>query len=136
MVEGRNGKVALTATMYFAYGRDARRGVASKTTFEAILAGERTSTTRFPSWPGHARWAALEVGDLVLLHDSRDMKGRSVAVEVTAAPAPIDLRSCSGAELEAWSLAEGWTPEAGRAFGRRHGAGLQVRYALPAAPRP
>jgi hypothetical protein len=45
----------LKATMYFSYGRDARSGLKSTTTFDAILAGERSSTTRFPSWPGYER---------------------------------------------------------------------------------
>jgi len=38
----------LKAAMYFSYGRGARSGLNSKTPFDTILAGERTSTTRFP----------------------------------------------------------------------------------------
>ena len=66
----------LKATMYFSYRRDARSGLNSKTTFDAILAGERSSTTRFPAWPGYERWGALKIGDQVRLYADRDMKGR------------------------------------------------------------
>jgi hypothetical protein len=45
----------LRASMYFSYGRDARSDVCSKTTFNAVLAGERSLTTRFPVWPGYER---------------------------------------------------------------------------------
>ncbi|WP_152568965.1 hypothetical protein [Microvirga sp. BSC39] len=55
----------LKVTMHFSYGRDAWSGLNSKATFDAILAGERSSTTRFPSWPGYERWKALKVDDHV-----------------------------------------------------------------------
>lgn len=53
----------LKATMYFFYVRDARLGLNSKRRFDAILAGERSSTTRFPAWPGYERRRKLKVGD-------------------------------------------------------------------------
>jgi hypothetical protein len=40
----------------------------------------------------------------------------------------IDLARCSDAEVEEWSHIEGWSPAAGREFGRRYGAGLQIRF--------
>jgi hypothetical protein len=68
-------KSMLKATMYFSYGRDARSGVNLKTTFDAILAGERSSKTRFPALPGYERWRELKVGDRVRFFADRDMKG-------------------------------------------------------------
>ena len=118
----------LKATMYFSYGRDARSGLNSKTTFDAILAGERSSTTRFPAWPGYERWRDLKVGDQVRFYADRDMKGRYVDVTVTEVPRVIDLAQCSEAEHAAWSEAEGWSEAAGRGYGRKYGPGLQIRY--------
>src|SRR3990170_751222 len=118
----------LKATMYFSYGRDARSGLNLKTTFDAILASERNSTTRFPSWPGYERWKALKVGDHVRFYADRDMKGRYVDVTVTEVPRIIDLAQCSEAELAAWSQAEGWSKSAGRGYVRKYGPGLQIRY--------
>ncbi len=118
----------IKASMYFAYGRDARPGLTSRTTFAAILAGERTSTTRFPSWPGHDRWKAVKPGDRVRFYEDRAMQGRFVDCIVTDAPTSIHLATCDEATLTAWSLAEGWSPEAGRGYGRRYGTGLQIRY--------
>lgn len=117
----------LKASMYFAYGRDARPGLRSRTTFEAVLAGERTSTTRFPQWPGHARWTTLQPGDVIRFYADRAMTGRWVDVEVESV-STIDLSTCGDKELEAWSASEGWSASAGRSFGRRYGRGLQVRY--------
>lgn len=122
-------QVAIKATMYFAYGRNARTEIRSKTTFQAILAGERTSTTRFPSWPGYERWQNAKAGDLVRFYEDRNMKGRFVDVTIDSVR-DIDLSSCSDAELEAWSQAEGWSPAHGRQIGRQRGSGLQVRYHL------
>jgi hypothetical protein len=118
----------LKATMYFSYGRDARSSLKSKTTFDAILAGERSSTTRFPSWPGYQRWKGLMVGDQVRFYADRDMKGRYVDVTVTEVPKVIDLAKCSEADLAAWSEAEGWSQSAGRRYGGQYGPGLQIRY--------
>lgn len=118
----------LKASMYFAYGRDARTGLQSKTTFEAILAGERTSTTRFAVWPGSERYRALKVGDTIRFFEDREMRGRHVDVVVTELPRDIDLARCSQADLASWSACEGWSENAGRGYGRRYGLGLQVRY--------
>ena len=120
----------IKASMYFAFGRSRRGGVRSATTFAAILAGERTSTTRFAVWPGHARWQGVREGDVVRFFEDREMRGASVDVVVTADPVEVDLAACDEATLEAWSLAEGWSREAGRGFGAKNGVGLQVRYRL------
>lgn len=118
----------LSSGMYFSYGNDARAGITSKTTFDAILAGERTSTTRFPSWPQFNAYRALKVGDKIRFFADRSMKGRSIDVVVTELPREIDLARCSSAELDAWSAAEGWSAASGRGYGRRYGIGLQIRY--------
>jgi hypothetical protein len=118
----------IKASMYFAFGRDACPGLRSRTTFEAILAGERTSTTRFPAWPGYERWKGLKAGDRVRFFEDREMRGRFVDVVVTETPKEIDLAGCSPAEIAEWSLAEGWSETAGRGYGRKYGPGLQLRY--------
>lgn len=117
----------IKATMYFAYGNDARPGLTAKTTFAATLSGERTSTTRFPRWPGHDRWLQAQPGDTIRFYEDRDMRGRYVDVVITEKRF-IDLARCGEDEIEQWSKAEGWSKAAGRGFGRQYGAGLQVRF--------
>src|SRR3546814_13639370 len=75
--------------MYFSYGRDRREGVSSASTFDAILAGERTSTTRFPAWGGYSRWEAMKPGEKVRFFEDREMRGRFVDVRVTGVE-PLD----------------------------------------------
>jgi hypothetical protein len=72
----------LQASMYFAYAGKQRPGIRARTTFEAILLGERTGTTRFPCWPGHARWLAAEPGDRIRFFADRDMRGEHIDVIV------------------------------------------------------
>jgi hypothetical protein len=117
----------LQASMYFAYAGKQRPGIRARTTFEAILLGERTGTTRFPCWPGHARWLAAEPGDRIRFFADRDMRGEHIDV-IVESKRIIDLARCSDAEVEEWSHIEGWSPAAGREFGRRYGAGLQIRF--------
>lgn len=119
--------IALKATMYFAFGQNALIGLRSKTTFQAILNGERTSTTRFPAWPGYERWRSAKAGDLVRFYEDRHMRGRYVDVIIESVQ-KIDLARCSAEEVAAWSQAEGWSAAYGRQLGQRQGAGLQVRY--------
>src|SRR3546814_17400014 len=87
--------------MYFKYGRDRRTGVSSESTFDAIVAGERTSTTRFPAWGGYKRWAEMKPGETVRFYEDREMKGRFVDVRVKNVE-PIDLAKCGDERLEAW----------------------------------
>lgn len=119
----------ISASMYFAYNGESRPEIRSRTTFDAILAGERTSTTRFPAWPGYARWTKLQPGDVVRFYDDRAMRGRWLDVVVESIE-PINLATCSAERLEAWSKAEGWSVAHGRQIGVRHGEGLQIRYRL------
>ena len=116
----------MRASMYFSYGRDRRPGVEAASTFEAILSGERTSTTRFDSWNGSDRWGRLGAGAVVRMFEDKEMKGRFVDVRI-ASVERLDLGRASPERLEEWSKAEGWSVEHGRAIGSRGGA-WQVRY--------
>lgn len=129
--------VAVEAGLWFAYGRSARPGVTARTTFDAVLRGERTSTTRFLRWPGHDAWKRLSPGDLVRFHERQDRTGRDLVVRALSV-APIDLRACDEDTLEAWSACEGWSREHGRARGRELGPALWIRHELvwPAAEAP
>src|SRR3546814_435032 len=120
-----NDKPAVQASMYFKYGRDRRTGVSSESTFDAIVSGERTSTTRFPAWGGYKRWEEMKPGETVRFYEDREMKGRFVDVRVKNVE-PIDLAKCGDERLEAWSKAEGWSPNAGRGYGTKYGPGVQV----------
>ena len=122
-----NTQVAMPATMYFKYGAHARPGIKSASTFDAILDGERTSTTRYDEWPQSARWGKLEKGDLVRFFEDKHMKGRSVIVRVDSVER-IDMRTMSEAQREEWSKAEGWSVEHCRDSARSHSGGYQVRY--------
>lgn len=121
---------AIKASMYFAFAGQKRSGIASDTTFEAINAGERTSTTRFQAWGGYDRWKTLTPGDVVRFYADREMRGEKIDVVVLGVR-EVDLRSMPSDQLEEWSKAEGWSPQAGRDFGGKYGVGLQVRYDLP-----
>jgi len=118
--------------MYFAYGRDRRPGFQAESTFDAILAGERTSTTRFGE---HAdRLENTKPGDVVRFYERQDFwkhngdaKGPFVDV-VIRDKETIDLAKCSPERLEEWSAVEGWSTEYGRKSGGRNGPGVQLRY--------
>lgn len=65
----------LELSQYFRYGNNAREGLQSKSTFDAMLAGERTATTRFPMWyrgGGLDQIKRLEPGQLVEFRDTKD----------------------------------------------------------------
>lgn len=125
--------------MYFAYGRRKRPEVTAKTTFDAVLRLERTSTTRFVSWRGFEAWSKVQEGDLVEFFEDRERRGRNLTVEVTGVSA-LDLASCDEETLDAWSKQEGWLPEEGRKLGQRLGKALWIQYKLvspaPELPSP
>lgn len=124
---GTPDAVALEATMYFRYGQERRPGVTADSTFEAILLGERTSTTRFDIWAGTERWGRLPAGSRVRFFEDKEKTGRHVDVIVDSVKR-IDLSSASSAELDDWSAAEGWSVEHARAISRGRGPGYQIRY--------
>ena len=117
--------VAIEAGLWFRYGRQRRDGVTADSTFEAVLRGERVSTTRFERWPGHARWREVRPGDLVRFFEEEGRGGRSLIVRILSVE-PIDLWSCGGGNLP--EPAGGGPPPPGPAVGR--GA------SPPAAPPP
>ena len=119
-------KPAMEATMYFKYGADRRPGVAAASTFEAILRGERTSTTRFDVWAGSDRWGSLPPGSTVRFFEDKDKNGRWVDVVVDSVQR-VDLSRFTDAQMDEWSRVEGWSAQHGRAIGSR-GPGFQVRY--------
>lgn len=121
--------VDLEAGLWFRYGRQKRQGVTADSTFEAVLRGERVSTTRFKRWAGHDAWAKLEPGALVRFHEDEARSGRMLVVRLLSVR-PIDLWTCDAATLEEWSRCEGWLPEKGRALGGELGPALWFRHEL------
>jgi hypothetical protein len=129
--DGRSLKVAIEAGLWFRYGGQRRGGVVSDSTFDAVLCGERTSTTRFERWPGHDLWSVVAPGDLVRFFDDKDHAGRSLVVRVDSVKR-VNLWTCDAATLEEWSRSEGWAPEKGRALGGELGPALWFRHTLVA----
>lgn len=124
---------ALKASMYFKYGNDRREGFKSETTFDAILAGERTSTTRYKELGPTERWERLPRGSVVRFYEDKEMRGRSVDVVVLGTER-IRLRDLDAKGLDEWSKVEGWSVEHGRDSARKFSEGVQIRYALPESP--
>jgi len=114
------------ASMYFSFDLEGRPDVKSNSTFDAILEGERTSTTRYDKWPGSDRWGKLEKGDLIRFYEDKGMKGRSVVVAVDSVER-IDMRTMDDKQREAWSRAEGWSEGYARKSAS-NGPGFQIRY--------
>lgn len=75
------------ATMYMAYNGNKRPEVTSDTTFDAIINGERTATSRHENWPGTAWWKTLNVGDVITLRDTKENlpTSRRIKVRITRA---------------------------------------------------
>ena len=75
------------ATMYMAYDGNKRPEVTSDTTFDAIINGERTATSRHENWPGTAWWKTLNVGDVITLRDTKENlpTSRRIKVRITRA---------------------------------------------------
>ncbi len=126
----RGQKPVLVSSMYFSYDGHQRAGVTAKTTFDAILLGQRTSTTRFRKWGGTDKWAAKEAGTLVRFHADKLCKSDEYVDVVITAVENIDLRWCAPADRERWSRCEGWTESQGQTFGMRNGNAVWVHYKL------
>jgi hypothetical protein len=88
--------------MWESYEDNKREGIASETTLDAIVNGERTATTRWKHIEGF--YDQMKKGDLVEFHDNA---GRSILVKITKAPHKLteDL------DVEEWSKKEGWSTE-------------------------
>lgn len=73
------------AAMYMPYGDYKRDDVTSETTFDAIINGERTATTRLESWKGTQWWIGLKLGDVITLRDTKENlpTSRRIKVRIT-----------------------------------------------------
>jgi len=89
--------------MTFSYGANKRSDVTSDTTFDAILKGERTATTRYESDKNLDYWKNAKVGDVITW---KSADNRTVDVVVTKALHPL---VGSGKTAETWSKLEGWS---------------------------
>ena len=94
-----------TGEMTYAYGTEKRAGVTANTTFDAILSGERTATTRFEKDGKLNYWKQAKVGDVITW---KAADGRTVDVVVTRELHPL---KGSGKTPELWSQLEGWSTE-------------------------
>jgi hypothetical protein len=114
-----SGQVVHRIPMNFSYGSNAIPGTAP-TTFDAILAGQRTSTLRKPGQIP----AVVQPGSLVEVFDNR---GRRQVVEVT------DRRMVDRSMLSELSEAERWSEAFLDGYLQRVGGGQleQIRYRLP-----
>lgn len=89
--------------MYFAYNGQGRPGLMANTTFDAILGGERTATTRYESDYTSDRmkhqwdeWQKVQVGDEIIFYDNRKWHAaRQLRVRVTVAPHKLDVTQSS-----------------------------------------
>jgi alkylated DNA repair dioxygenase AlkB len=138
--KNNNGKRGLVSTvipgikkfegqMTYAYGQNKRAGVIANTTFDAILTGERTATTRYETSDNIEYWKKAKVGDIITWKSD---DGRTVDVEVTR---PLHKLVGSGKTPTDWSQLEGWSisyfnekvrPKLDKAW--------QIEFKLPAPP--
>ena len=120
-------KPLLSISSKFHYGNNARAGLQSKTTIEAIRRGERTSTLRFSNWQGFDRISdklksnELKPGSLIRFYSEDD----EVIVEVTnitlflkGSPYPLDQVS----------MTEGWSTSFLSRLFRENGSGVMISY--------
>lgn len=91
--------------MTFSYGDNKRSDVSSETTFEAIVNGERTATTRYESDNNIEYWKELKVGDVVGFKSAGNKD--IVYVRITKPLTKLD----SSVSAEEWSKKEGWSVE-------------------------
>jgi hypothetical protein len=89
--------------MTYVYGNNKRSDVSANTTFDAILNGERTATTRYASDGKLDYWKNVKVGDTITWKSGDN---RTVDVIVTKALQPL---VGSGKTAEQWSKLEGWS---------------------------
>lgn len=87
------------ATMYMAYNGNKRPEVTSDTTFDAIINGERTATSRHENWPGTAWWKTLNVGDVITLRDTKENLPTSRRIKVRITRAAHQLSGLSVQEV-------------------------------------
>ena len=93
-----------TVKMTYFYGNKKLDGVKSNTTFDAIVNGERTATTRYLEDKHIDYWKELKVGDVVEFEDER---GHALYVEITVPLHKLDKNTTA----EEWCKKEGWSKE-------------------------
>lgn len=99
-----------------------RLGVYSDTTFDAIIAGERTATTRFGQ---HAAGLhALRRGDVVAFTSGN----RLIYARITNEATTVGGANMVPGQLEQWSQLEGWSTEYGQEIFAKKGIGTQIQY--------
>jgi len=137
-------------SMYFKYEGKARPEIKSASTFDAILAGERTGTTRFPDWykwnPAlYEQLKQIPPGTELKFFDTPKMTNDSRVVTVRTVPTKRSKSLGLGGSaheltyqdlvdnpqwLELWSKREGWSPSEGLNFFRKYGKGTQIPFEL------
>ena len=137
-------------SMYFKYEGKARPEIKSASTFDAILAGERTGTTRFPDWykwnPAlYEQLKQIPPGAELKFFDTPKMNQQSRVVTVRTVPTKRSQSLGLGGSaheltyqdlvdnpqwLELWSKREGWSPSEGLNFFRKYGKGTQIPFEL------
>lgn len=130
--------VKFDASMHFRFGRSRRAEVKALTCFDAVLSGERTSTTRFEedSRQQYERWRKCNPGDIVRIWsgpwNGTAFTGRSCLIEITENPRPVCLTEVN---REAWSRSEGWSPDfLDVLIGEGKQFGFQIFYRLHTPP--
>jgi predicted NAD-dependent protein-ADP-ribosyltransferase YbiA (DUF1768 family) len=93
----------LKGKMSFDYGKNKRPDIKVDTTFDAILNGQRTATTRYESDDNLDYWKEAKVGDIITW---KGPAGKTIDVIVTKALHPL---KGSGKNPEIWSKLEGWS---------------------------
>ena len=93
-----------TGKMTYFYGNKKLDGVKSNTTFDAIVNGERTATTRYLKDKHIDYWKEFKVGDVVEFEDGR---GHALYVEITVPLHKLDKNTTA----EEWCKKEGWSKE-------------------------
>lgn len=92
-----------SGSMSFFYGSNARPDIKSLSTFDAILNGERTATTRYASDGNISYWSHLQKGDIVKFTDGI----RELYVRITKPLTKLSDRTSA----KTWSKKEGWSEE-------------------------
>ena len=126
----KEGKVTPTTAkptksglMDFEYGDEALAGVESANTFDAVLNGERTATTRFKKLN---YWKDLKIGDTVQFRKGKE----NLLVRITSAPREVDFANMSLTEMKQWSEKEGWNVEKAEKYAKGKKVGLQFEFEL------
>ena len=128
---GHLPRARFEAGLWFSYGKGARPSLETANTYDALVAGERRSTTRFLAWPGHNMWAGLKPGHAVMFRPTKVAEGDTRrALVLIDSVEPINLATCDDATLEEWSLHEGWLAARGRQLGGVLGPALWLRHTL------